>query len=107
MWLLAAEPVSAAEACRRLDVSLGYLAYRFPTQLRRLRARWARRVARERRQAHDRQVRAIRRIVERFRRQGVDPVPVRVVRAYYGDGRRKSSIRIHHLVRQVIADYES
>ena len=102
--LLAAEPVSAAEACRRLDVSLGYLEYRFPAQLQRLRARWAQRVAGERRQEHDRKVRAIRRIVERLRRRRLEPVPVRVVRAYNGDGRRKSSGRIYRLVRQVIKD---
>ncbi|MYD94257.1 MAG: hypothetical protein F4Y02_11340 [Chloroflexi bacterium] len=102
--LLAEEPVSAVVACRRLGVSLGYLAYRFPVQLRLLRERWAARVARDRRQEHDRKVQAIQRILARFRQQGVEPVPALVIRAYYGDGRRKSSIRIHRLVCQVIAD---
>ena len=96
--------MSAADACRRLGVSLGYLAYRFPAQLRRLRERWASQVARDRQQEHDRKVRAIRRILGRFRREGVEPVPALVIRAYYADGRRKSSIRIHRLVCQVIAD---
>ena len=99
------QPTSVRDACARLRVSVGYLAYRFPGELRELRIR-QRRWRRHQRASKERRRKVkLRRIVARLMRTGKVPSAELVAVVYHGDERRRSSGSLNRLIREVLAEF--
>ena len=100
-----AGPVSVREACSQLDVSIGYLAYRFPGELRKLRLRCgAHRAHARARKERERKIR-IHEIVSRLARSGSVPSAEQVAVVFHGDEQRRSSGSLNRLIRQVLIQF--
>ena len=100
-----AQPVSVRDACGRLGVSEGYLAYRFPDELRALRE--SLHLLRDRRREQEERRRKARlvEIVKRLLRSGAIPSTELVAVVYHGDEKRRSSGSLNRLIREVLAQF--
>ena len=98
------DPTSVRDACARLGVSVGYLAYRFPDELGQLRARQRLRRDRIRAQSERYRKAKLRKIVRRLMRAGKALSAEQVAVVYHGDEQRRSSGSLNRLIREVLAE---